>query len=149
MNKEQIFTQLRAKGLRITPQRKALFDILENEHLTLKEIYAEMQKRGYNNLRSVYNNVDFVLSKNLVTQINIKGQKYYDLAIGGTNHSPDKHIHFTCENSEEIMEIDGEEIYLMIKRHPMFKNYALDKIHITVSGKCQICYGKKCDRYGH
>ncbi len=147
MDKDIIFDNLRKKGLRITPQRKAIFEILENQHLTINELYSEMKLRGYNNLMTIYNNIDFLIINNLVTEINIKGKKYYDLAVGNYHHDVDEHIHFTCNNSPEILEIEGREIFELIKQHKTFKNYNLDKICITIAGTCKSCIGNKCSRF--
>ncbi len=146
MDKEDIFSELRKKGLRITPQRKAIFEILENEHLTIGELFEEMKLRGYNNLMTIYNNIDFLIEQDLVTQININGKKYYDLAVGNYHHNADEHIHFTCNNSPEIVEISGEEIFNIIKGHKAFENYDLDKICITLYGTCKKCLGEKCEK---
>ena len=57
--KEKAFQNLRKQNLRITNARKAIIDILKANTLTLQEIYHELKKRGFHNLSTVYNNIDF------------------------------------------------------------------------------------------
>ena len=59
--REKVFSDLRKNNIRITKQRRAIIDVLEGKHLTIQEIYNELRKRGYNNLGTVYNNIDFLL----------------------------------------------------------------------------------------
>ncbi len=138
---------LSKKGHRMTSARKSLLEVLENEHLTIKEIHRRMIDKGYENLMTIYNNLDFFIEENLVAEINIKGKKYYDLAIGSLKHGVKEHVHFTCDNSPEIIEMHLDDVLYSIKNHPAFGNYNLNKIHISISGKCKICIGEKCFRY--
>ena len=79
--KEKAFQNLRKQNLRITNARKAIIDVLEGKHLTIQEIYYELSKKGYNNLSTVYNNIDFLLEHKIITQVFINGKTHYDLTI--------------------------------------------------------------------
>ena len=70
--------------------------VLEGKHLTIQDIYTELKKRGYNNLGTIYNNIDFLLEHKIVAQIFINGKKHYDLTIDEKSHSADSHINVTC-----------------------------------------------------
>ena len=69
---EPIFNELRSQGLRITPQRREILDILRGRHLTFKDIRLELKKRGYTNLATVYNNIDFLLNHDLIIELHIE-----------------------------------------------------------------------------
>ena len=48
--KEKYYDKIRCMGHRLTNNRIAMIEILENQHLTFKEIQKELFKRGYNNI---------------------------------------------------------------------------------------------------
>jgi len=119
--KERVFNELRKQNVRITKQRRAIIDVLEGRHLTIQEIHAEMKKRGFHNLGTVYNNIDFLLEHKIVTEVFINGKKHYDLTIDEKSHSADSHIHVTCRVNNNIIEINDSDIYDCIKDHEIFQ----------------------------
>lgn len=136
MNKDQAFNNLRSQSLRITQARKAIIDVLEGKHLTLHEIYEAMKLKGYHNLSTVYNNLDFLLKYKIITQIFVQGKKHYDLAIEETSHNADSHIHVSCTASDNIIEINQKDVFEKIKKHPAFKGFDVSKIQLVVEGSC-------------
>ncbi|WP_025724850.1 transcriptional repressor [Acholeplasma granularum] len=122
---------------RFTKARRALLEVLKNRHLTFKEIYEELSKKGYKNMSTLYNNLQFFLNNNLIIEINLDGTKYYDLGTDNPFHDHDSHLHIVLKNHNEsspvIKEVDYPEIYDAIKSHPVFKHYDIDYIRILVS----------------
>jgi Fur family ferric uptake transcriptional regulator/Fur family peroxide stress response transcriptional regulator len=150
MNKrEELFNDLRKQNIRITKQRKAIIDVLEDNHLTIQEIYAELKKRGFSNLGTVYNNIDFLLEHKIVTQLFINGKKHYDLTIDEDSHDADSHIHVTCKVENKIVEINHSDIFDTIKKHPIFANFEIDKIQLQIEGVCKDSENGECQRTGH
>ncbi len=157
--KERVFNELRKQNVRITKQRRAIIDVLEGRHLTIQEIHAEMKKRGFHNLGTVYNNIDFLLEHKIVTEVFINGKKHYDLTIDEKSHSADSHIHVTCRVNNNIIEINDSDIYDCIKDHEIFQNFNISKLQIVVEGTCKhydtdhchtedACFLKHLDRNG-
>ncbi len=142
--KEQIFNELRKQNVRITKQRRAIIDVLEGKHLTIQEIHSELKKRGYHNLGTVYNNIDFLIENKIVTQIFINGKKHYDLTIDESSHSADSHIHVTCRVNNNIIEINDSDIFDYIKNHEIFKNFNVNKLQIVVEGTCEHYDSDRC-----
>lgn len=135
--KEKAFQNLRKQNLRITKARKAIIDILEGKHLTIQEIYAEMQNKGFHNLSTVYNNIDFLLEHKIITQVFINGKKHYDLTIEEYSHTADSHVHVSCLASDNIIEINEQEFLNRIKNHPVFKGFDISKLQLVVEGNCK------------
>ncbi len=142
--KERIFNELRKQNVRITKQRRAIIDILEGRHLTVQEIHSEMKKRGFHNLGTVYNNIDFLLEHKIVTQIFINGKKHYDLTIDEESHTADSHIHVTCKVNNNIIEINESDIFNHIKNHPIFEDFNIKKLQIVVEGHCKYYDTDQC-----
>ncbi|MCF7925258.1 MAG: transcriptional repressor [Candidatus Izimaplasma sp.] len=146
--REQLFEDLRKQNIRITKQRRAIIDVLEDKHLTIQEIYAALKKRGFKNLGTVYNNIDFLLEHKIVTQLFINGKKHYDLTIDEESHDADSHIHVTCKVDNKIIEINHSDIFDTIKNHPVFDNFQIDKIQLQVEGVCKNSDAKSCHKDG-
>ena len=142
--KEEIFAELRKKNVRITKQRRAIIDVLEGRHLTIQEIHQELKKRGFHNLGTVYNNIDFLQEHKIVTQIFINGKKHYDLTIDEDSHSADSHIHVTCRVNNRIVEINNSELFETIRNHPIFDGFEISKLQIVVEGVCKDADNEKC-----
>lgn len=122
---------------RFTKARKALLEVLKDRHLTFKEIYDELSKKGYTNISTLYNNLQFFLDSNLIIEINLDGVKYYDLGLDNPYHQHDSHLHMVIKDKDAynpiIKEVDYPEIYEAIKSHPVFKHYDIEYIRILVS----------------
>ncbi|MGS0972850.1 MAG: Fur family transcriptional regulator [Candidatus Izemoplasmataceae bacterium] len=144
--REKLFAELRKQNIRITKQRKAIIDILEGEHLTIQEIYERLKKRGFHNLGTVYNNIDFLLEHKIVTEIYINGKKHYDLTIDETSHNADSHIHVTCKVNNNIIEINDGDIFEVIKNHPTFAGFTINKLQLVVEGVCEHYDTETCKK---
>jgi Fe2+ or Zn2+ uptake regulation protein len=143
---ESIFNELRSQGMRITPQRREILTILQGRHLTFKDIRTELKRRGYTNLATVYNNIDFLLQHELIIELHIEGKRYFDLAIEEYSHDANSHIHTLCQRSNTIIEINDSSIFEMIQTHPQFKEFDIDKIQIVINGHCHSHNEPSCGK---
>ena len=146
--REKVFAELRKNNVRITKQRRAIIDVLEDKHLTIQEIYSELKDKGFNNLGTVYNNIDFLLEHKIVTQIFINGKKHYDLTIDEKSHNADSHIHVTCKVNNNIIEINNSSIFDDIKANPIFSEFNISKIQLIVEGSCSHYEKDTCKKDG-
>lgn len=133
--KENYFNKFREQNLRFTKSRKAMIEILENQHLTFKQIQKELQNRGFHNVSTIYNNLDFLMANKIVVELYINDEKYYDLAMDNPGHNVDSHIHVMVRDTEEIFEINNKEIFNYISKSDALKNYDLDYIRIIISAQ--------------
>jgi Fe2+ or Zn2+ uptake regulation protein len=147
-DREKIFAELRKNNVRITKQRRAIIDVLEDKHLTIQEIYTELRNRGFKNLGTVYNNIDFLLENKIVTQIFINGKKHYDLTIDEKSHNADSHIHVTCKVNNNIIEINDSSIFDEIKANSIFRDFDINKLQLVVEGTCNHYEKETCKKDG-
>jgi Fur family ferric uptake transcriptional regulator/Fur family peroxide stress response transcriptional regulator len=119
--------------MRLTKSRKAMIEILENQHLTFKEIQKALASRGFYNVSTIYNNLEFLIEHRIVVEIYINETKYYDLAMGNPMHSADSHIHIMNKETNEITEINSPDIFDYLTNHPALKNLDLEYIRIIIS----------------
>ncbi len=134
-NKERYFDILRKRNLRITKPRRALIEILEDNHLTFKEIQKKLAERGFTNVSTIYNNLDFLIQEKIAVELYINETKYYDLAIHNKMHNADCHIHVLIKDNNKITEVSSVDIFDYIKNHEEFKHLDVDYIRITVGAR--------------
>ena len=131
--KERYYQKIRAKNLRLTKARQAMIEILEDKHLTFKEIQKALSSRGFYNVSTIYNNLEFLIDNKMVVEIYIDNVKYYDLALDNPMHSADSHIHVMNKETNEITEVVSPEIFEFIQNNENFKDLNLDYIRIIIS----------------
>lgn len=139
-SKETYFNKLRKKNLRITSSRKAMIDVLENNHLTFKEIQNALTKKGFSNVSTIYNNLDFLIEQKIVVELYINDTKYYDLAIDNPMHNADSHIHIVLKDTNKINEISSPEVFEFIKNTPELRDLQIDYIRITIGARKKKTY---------
>ena len=131
--KEKYFSKIRNSSMRLTKSRKAMIEILENQHLTFKEIQKALASRGFYNVSTIYNNLEFLIDHKIVVEIYINDTKYYDLAMGNPMHSADSHIHIMNKDTNEITEVNSPDIFEYLSAHQAFKDLDLEYIRIIIS----------------
>ncbi len=94
---------LKEKGIRITPQRLGVYDLLcnTNKHLTVDEIYRKMKdKFPAISLATIYTILELYGKKNLAREIRINFDKScYDSRM-------DAHHHFYCKKCKKVFDVD-------------------------------------------
>ena len=133
--KERYYNKIRNDHMRLTKSRKAMIEILDNQHLTFKEIQKALAIQGFSNVINIYNKLDFFVEHKIVVELYINDQKYYDLAMGNPMHSADSHIHIMNKDTSEITEVNKPEIFDYISNHPVFSDLDLEYIRIIISAQ--------------
>lgn len=131
--KERYYQKIRTDNMRLTKSRKAMIEILENQHLTFKEIQKALASRGFYNVSTIYNNLEFLVEQKIIVELYINDTKYYDLAMGNPMHSADSHIHIMNKDTNEITEVNSNDIFDYLTNHPEFKDLDLEYIRIIIS----------------
>lgn len=127
--------KFKENNLRLTKSREAMIEVLDNQHLTFKDIQRELAKKGFYNVSTIYNNLDFLIKNKIVVELYINDTKFYDLAMDNPMHSADSHIHIMIKDTNEITEINSPEIFEYIQKHTFFKDLDLESIRITISAQ--------------
>ena len=130
---ELYLTQLREKGYRITKSRIALLEVLSDDHLTFKQIQVRLAEKGFTNVASIYNNIDFFLQEKVIVVLFINQVKYYELAIDNKMHTADNHIHLVDQANNQIVEINNKRIFDSITRYIENEtDYEVNHIRLTI-----------------
>lgn len=136
---EEVFLEkLRARGLRLTPQREIILSVLhEMEGLaTAEAIHAQVQSiTSAVDISTVYRTLDLLQTFDIVACIDPgDGQHHYEL-LGV--HGP--HIHLICQSCGQVMGINLEEAQPLAERIQARYGFAVDLDHLSIPGLCSSC----------
>jgi Fe2+ or Zn2+ uptake regulation protein len=128
--------QLRSQGYRMTPQRLAILNILENagKHLTPQEIYEQAQRAMPGMTEAtVYRTLSFLTQQGLVLAAHVgSGQLVYEIA----GHD---HHHLICRACGDTQEIDHALLLSLYQQFQASTGYRIDSMHVTFFGLCPDC----------
>lgn len=104
MTKESIVQKMKGKGLRITPQRLAIIDVLIKKghlHPGARFIYNEAKKKGIHlSLSSVYENIKELCRHGIIKSLEFDGKE------NRCERNVDNHINLICEHCWRIIDYE-------------------------------------------
>jgi Fe2+ or Zn2+ uptake regulation protein len=133
---DQTIKHLREGGHRLTPQRLAILQILEENggHLTPTDIFELAAQRvpGITEA-TVYRTLDFLARNGLALDAHIiDGRLVYEAA--GHNHH-----HLICRDCGYTVEIGHELVESLYNRFYEQTGFRIDTSHVTFYGHCPGC----------
>ena len=130
----------REKGLKLTPQRRLIADIIHNTevHLTAEEIIARVQARMSGvNKSTVYRTLELLGEAGCVYKSELGDQSIYHHAEEGHHH------HLVCSKCGRTIECD-EDLFESVERSIEEKyGFQVDFKHIVMNGLCTNCKGRR------
>jgi len=136
---EKLIQSLRTKGLKITPQRLAIFKILEDNksHPGAEEIYLKVRRNCPTiSLATIYQTLD--------TLEYIGGIRVLRCDKRRTRYDPDlsPHHHLICTRCNKIMDLE-QDFSKNVKLPPSYRNrFEVDDFSVVFYGICQVCKKK-------
>jgi Fur family transcriptional regulator, ferric uptake regulator len=128
---------LRARGLRWTPQRRALLEVLVEAtgHVTGAELIERARQRDPETTPStVYRTLDVLENLGLVSHTHgHDGREEFHVWPAS------EHAHLACEACRTTWEVDGDEALAMTEALARTRGFAVNLSHLTVSGLCSAC----------
>lgn len=134
---------LKSRGFRLTPQRKAILEVLheENSHLTADDIIREACLRASGiNRSTIYRTLEFLEMQGLVVKSELGGRMVYHHAEEGHHH------HLVCQRCGRVTKC--KERVLKPLSDSLIQQYGFtpDFHHLLIPGICSDCerrYGKR------
>ncbi len=125
----------RAKGLKVTPQRQAIFRILHDAetHPTAESVYAAVTREMPTvSLRTVYQTLNDLSDMGEILQL--------DLGTGSSRFDPniDKHHHLVCSGCGRVVDVYADTSGLRVaprQRH----GFDIDTTEVVFRGTCPDC----------
>ncbi len=135
---DDLVERLRADGLRVTPPRRAVCDVLaseHNRHLTLSELHDLASKRlgAPIDQSTVYRTVDALEEHGLVQHVHLgDGPAIVHL-------SSDQHHHFVCERCGASVGVPVDRVRDALADVASEYGYVIDSVHVGIVGTCHKC----------
>jgi len=135
---DDVADRLRTNGLRWTPQRRTLIDVLRERegHVTATELIARCKERDQTTTPStVYRTLDMLEDLGLVRHGHGPGgrEEYHVLPR-------QIHGHLHCVGCGTTWEIRPEAGAVIVEALASQLGFAVDLSHVTISGRCAGCH---------
>lgn len=144
MDIEMLRKQLKTKGYKLTPQRRAVYNTLvenEGKHLTIEEIYeavkVECPEIG---LATVYRTLLILEDVNIVFKMTLDdGRMRYELSHSEEDHH---HHHLICVQCGKVIEVE-EDLLENLERDIESKyRFKITNHELKFFGYCSSCRDK-------
>jgi Fe2+ or Zn2+ uptake regulation protein len=124
----------RAQGLKITPQRLRIFEVLHlsDEHLTAEAVHARVRAEMPTiSLRTVYQTLNDLAAMGELNQL--------DLGTGSARFDPnlDAHHHLVCDVCGDVRDVHGDFSAIVPDGHD--HGFEVSSTEIVFRGLCREC----------
>jgi Fe2+ or Zn2+ uptake regulation protein len=135
---EHVIDQLRQAGIRLTPQRALVLDVVYHGegHLTADEVYARVRAQSPQvDLSTVYRNLLFLRQQGLIGELRLEGQPARFEAV----RSGAEHHHAVCTRCGAMLEVAPGDLADLAATLRDRYGFHLEPVHLTLPGLCQAC----------
>ena len=137
MDAQPIIQALQTEGFRITKARALTIAIFQSHHLPITELELRRQlaKKGIRvNKSTVYRELEFLLSREIVIEVNFgDGKKRYEL--NGRHHH-----HIICTNCKKVDDIHiANDLSAVEKKIQKQKKFKVQSHALEFFGLCSSC----------
>ena len=137
LNAQQIADELKARGFRVTPQRRSLVAVLAETrgHVTGAELVERCRERDPGTIPStVYRTLDVLEELGIVRHGHgADGREEYHVLPGAV------HGHLHCKGCGQSWEIGADEALSIVRALEADRGFEVDLSHVTIVGRCRGC----------
>jgi Fur family ferric uptake transcriptional regulator len=131
-------TLLRRAGLRSTPQRQTVLDLLgdgDHRHLTADDIWrAAASLNASFNRSTAYRVLDQLCDAGIVQQTRFGDSAHFEIA-----GDPERHYHLVCRGCRSIENLPSEVLAEITGRLARQHGFAVRSVDLTIEGECRAC----------
>lgn len=133
-----VLDKLEGLAYRITPQRKAILQVLEDnrgKHLSAEQIYLKVRKKRANiGMATVYRTLDALDNLGILHKTSFdEGLYRYEFCTEDRHHH-----HLICLTCGNIVEIE-EDLLQYLKQKVEDKGFKVEDHNLVIYGVCQNC----------
>jgi Fur family ferric uptake transcriptional regulator len=141
---EKLKNNLKEKGYKLTPQRRAIVDIIirnEGSHLTTEELYDLVKKECPEiGLATVYRTVQLLEELGIICKLELNdGCSRYELIHEEENH---QHHHLICTNCGTVIEVQTDLLDDLEYEIQEKYNFKITNHSVKFYGICSDCIKK-------
>lgn len=127
---------LRARGMRVTPQRQLVLDAVRRlGHATVDQVHREVQQvAGSVNITTVYRSLELLEQLGLVTHTHLghASPTYHPAEVS-------EHVHTVCRGCGEVEDVDPELLRPLAEAMERQRGFEVDIGHVAFFGRCRRC----------
>lgn len=131
--------ELRARGFRMTSQRKAILHVLHHSqgHISPAEVFEQACRNAPGlTYPTVYRTLEFLAKNGLVMPAHL-GKKKLAYQIAGESHH-----HLICRSCGSSLEVGLDALESAISQLEKSSGYRFVNSHVTLFGLCPKCQNK-------
>jgi len=133
---KQILKQFRENGLRVTPQRRLIVEILTETaiHPTVDDLYQQVKEKMPDiSLATVYHTLHELVALGQLREVEgLAGERTrYDTNTG-------QHHHLYCESCHKLVDIEGDMGTIRVPEENA-SGYLIQRTQVTFYGFCPKC----------
>ena len=135
-----LYERLREKGIRLTPQRKLILDLLKSsdEHLTAEEIYQNLKQQLQPiSLGTVYNTLHKLKESGVIQELT-----YGDMSSRYDGVSR-PHYHVTCVNCGKVVDFHWDVLKELEQEASVATGFLVNSHRMEFHGLCQQCQAEQ------
>jgi Fur family ferric uptake transcriptional regulator len=138
---EYLREKLKEKGCKLTPQRRAILDIIletEGKHLSAEEIYELVKDKCPDiGLATVYRTMQMFDEEGLVYKHNFDdGRSRYELNHHNEDH---QHHHLICVGCNKVIEVEEDLLEQLEASIEAKYNFKINNHNVKFFGYCEKC----------
>lgn len=138
---EKLKTNLKEKGYKLTPQRRAIVDIIIQNagcHLTTEELYDLVKNECPEiGLATVYRTVQLLEELGVVSKLDLNDGCYrYELVREDENH---QHHHLICSQCGKVIEVQGDLLEVLEHEIESKYDFKIRNHSVKFYGICSDC----------
>jgi Fur family ferric uptake transcriptional regulator len=132
---------LRAKGRRITAQRRLVLEIIAQRkgHLDAGEIHRWARKKDPRiSLSTVYRNLNLLKELGLISELHLDQEHHHYEVKEQTEH-----YHLICSRCGKIVEFDNPLVGKLTAQVGKEKGFSVERVHMDLVGLCDECRARE------
>lgn len=138
---DKLKEQLKGLGYKLTPQRRAVLDILlenEGKHLSTEEIYDLVRKDCPEiGLATVYRTLQLLEKMGVTCKMNFDdGCNRYELVHKDEDH---QHHHLICKSCGSVQEVEDDLLEVLESKVEDKYNFKIENHSVKFFGYCKSC----------
>ncbi|MFN2568368.1 MAG: Fur family transcriptional regulator [Candidatus Dormibacteria bacterium] len=131
-------TLLRRAGLRATPQRQLVLDVLSGVrtgHLTADEVWrAAAARQPSFNRSTAYRALDQLCSAGIVQETRFGDSAHFEIV-----DRPERHHHLVCVRCGSIENVPADLLVDISSRLARRRGFHIGSVELTIQGECGPC----------
>jgi Fur family transcriptional regulator, ferric uptake regulator len=143
----ELLNEIEARGIRLTAQRRALIETIQEAtaHLDVESLLVQARRREPNiNRATVYRTIDLLKSLGMIDELDLmhlNGEKHYYEAR--TRRS---HLHLACFGCGTVLEFASPTFDQLKEEIAATNQFEIQVMRMEVGGLCGVCAAKNSQR---